>query len=107
MTLDNLAVNHKMFGKGTVVSCQGKYMTVKFDRAQKIFVYPDAFENFLTLEDGTVSEEITNDINAVKQCHFLHLLQERNLLKQFFSCAFFGELGNQFALNGLLYDACS
>ena len=42
-------------------------MTVKFDKAQKIFVYPDAFENFLTLEDGSVSEEIIVDIRAVKE----------------------------------------
>ena len=67
MTLDNLAVNHKTFGRGTVVSCQGKYMTVKFDKAQKIFVYPDAFENFLTLEDGTVSDEIELDITVAKK----------------------------------------
>ena len=67
MILDNLAVNHKMFGKGTVVSCQGKYMTVKFDKAQKIFVYPDAFENFLTPEDTSVCEAIAVDINAVKK----------------------------------------
>ena len=42
MVFDNLAVNHKTFGKGTVVSSQGKYITVKFDKAQKIFVYPEA-----------------------------------------------------------------
>ena len=67
MIFDNLMVNHKSFGKGTVVSYQGKYMTVKFDKAQKIFVYPDAFESFLTLEDGTVSEEIIMDIDAAKR----------------------------------------
>ena len=62
MLFDNLVVNHKTFGLGTVVSHQGKYMTVKFENAQKIFVYPDAFENFLTLADGTVSDEIMIDI---------------------------------------------
>ena len=67
MVFDNLAVNHKSFGRGVVVSYQGKYMTVKFDSVQKIFVYPDAFENFLTLEDGTVSDEIRIDIDAVKR----------------------------------------
>ncbi|MBE6644055.1 MAG: hypothetical protein E7612_01595 [Ruminococcaceae bacterium] len=77
MTLDNLAVNHKTFGKGTVVSSQGKYMTVKFDKAQKIFVYPDAFENFLTLGDGTVSEEIINDINAVKHARQI-IIEKKN-----------------------------
>lgn len=67
MVLDNLAVNHKSFGLGTVISYQGKYMTVKFDKTQKIFVYPDAFENFLTLADGTVSDEIMIDIEAANR----------------------------------------
>lgn len=67
MVFDNLEVNHKAFGKGIVVSYQGKYITVKFDKAQKTFVYPDAFESFLTLADGTVSEEIMIDIDASKR----------------------------------------
>ena len=66
MVLDNLHVKHKSFGTGTVVSTRGQYFTVKFDTAQKIFVYPDIFEKFLTLEDGTVSEEIMADIKAAK-----------------------------------------
>ena len=70
MVLDNLHVRHKSFGIGTVISTKGQYFTVKFDTAQKIFVYPDIFEKFLTLEDGTVSDEIVADIkasNAAKQ----------------------------------------
>ena len=62
----NLAVNHKSFGKGVIVSLSGKYITVKFASSQKIFVYPDAFESFLTLEDGSVSGEILADIAAAK-----------------------------------------
>ncbi len=64
MVLDNLQVKHKTFGLGTVVGKNGKYITVKFDGVQKIFVYPDIFEKFLTLADGTVSEEILSDIKA-------------------------------------------
>ena len=81
MVFDNLAVNHKTFGRGTVVSNQGKYITVKFANAQKIFVYPDAFENFLTLSDGTVSEEIVIDIAAAKQARqaILDTKKEENL----------------------------
>ena len=67
MLLDNLVVNHKTFGSGVVLSSQGKYMTVKFENAEKIFVYPDAFEKFLTLGDGSVPEEILNDIAAAKR----------------------------------------
>ncbi len=81
MVFDNLAVIHKTFGKGTVVSNQGKYITVKFDKAQKIFVYPDAFENFLTLGDGTLSEEIVIDIAAAKKARqaILDTKKEENL----------------------------
>ena len=67
MVFDNLEVKHKSFGNGIVTSYNGKYMTVKFSTAQKTFVYPDAFENFLTLSDGTVNEEIQNAIKLSKE----------------------------------------
>ncbi len=70
MVLDNLHVRHKAFGDGVVVATQGKYFTVKFGMAEKVFVYPDIFEKFLTLSDGTVSEDILEDIrltNVQKQ----------------------------------------
>ena len=66
MNLENLEVNHKAFGRGVVIASQGKYFTVKFDSTEKIFVYPDIFEKFLTLSDGTISDQIMNDIAVVK-----------------------------------------
>ena len=66
MLLENLEVLHKSFGKGTVVATNGQYFTVKFESTQKIFVYPDIFEKFLTLADGSVSEEILADISSSK-----------------------------------------
>ena len=64
MILANLQVKHKAFGNGTVVETQGKYIKIKFESVEKTFVYPDIFEKFLTLADGTVSEEIKNDLVA-------------------------------------------
>ncbi len=64
MVLENLSVRHKIFGVGTVVATQGKYMTVRFDAGDKSFVYPDSFEKFLTLEDGTVSDDILADLEV-------------------------------------------
>ena len=67
MICDNTQVKHKTFGIGTVTVMSPKYFSVCFaDGAKKSFVYPDAFEKFLTLEDGTVSEEILADL-AVAQ----------------------------------------
>ena len=67
MVLENLHVQHKSFGEGVVVSQSGQYFTVKFASTEKIFVYPDIFEKFLTLADGTVSEDILNDIKLTKE----------------------------------------
>ncbi len=67
MVFDNLAVTHKSFGCGTVVSVQGKYFTVEFDKGRKVFVYPDAFENFLSLTDGVLTDEIKADLDASKR----------------------------------------
>ncbi|MBQ9071125.1 MAG: hypothetical protein IJY23_07265 [Clostridia bacterium] len=65
MNFENLEVKHKAFGPGVIVSNQGKYITVKFESATKVFVYPDIFEKFLTLADGSVSEEIIKDLESV------------------------------------------
>ena len=67
MVLENLQVRHKVFGLGTVVAHDGKYIKVKFDSAEKNFVYPDSFEKFLTLADGTVSDEILADLNVTNE----------------------------------------
>ena len=64
MVLENLEVRHKAFGAGNIVSVNGKYITVKFDAVEKVFVYPDIFEKFLTLADGSVSDEILSDLEA-------------------------------------------
>ena len=66
MILDNLAVKHKAFGSGTVISSEGKYIKVRFESGDKTFVYPDIFEKFLTLEDGTVSADILEDLKQEK-----------------------------------------
>lgn len=63
MVLENLQVKHKSFGEGKILSQNGKYITVSFATGNKIFVYPDIFEKFLTLSDGSVNEEILSDLN--------------------------------------------
>ena len=66
MVFDNLKIKHKTFGEGTVTSMDGRYLTASFGSFEKKFVYPDAFENFITLADGTVSDEILEDITKAK-----------------------------------------
>ena len=81
MVLENLQVRHKVFGIGTVVATDGKYIKVKFDSAEKNFVYPDSFEKFLTLADGTVSDEILADLQKTneKKAKILAAKHEENV----------------------------
>ena len=66
VVFENLTVRHKKFGLGVILSKQGKYMVISFPECTKNFVYPDAFEKFLTLEDGSVPEQILVDIEVSK-----------------------------------------
>ena len=66
MVFENLKIKHKTFGEGTVKAMDGKYITASFGSFEKKFVYPDAFESFITLADGTVSDEILEDIKNAK-----------------------------------------
>ena len=81
MVLENLQVRHKVFGIGTVVATDGKYIKVKFDSAEKNFVYPDSFEKFLTLADGSVTDEILADLAATnaRKAKILAAKEEENV----------------------------
>ncbi len=67
MISQNAEVKHSTFGIGSIVDLQGKYMKIKFASTEKTFVYPDAFEKFLTLADGTVSSDILADLAEVNK----------------------------------------
>lgn len=67
MIFENVKVVHKTFGEGTVTEHIGNYITVKFATAEKKFVYPDAFDRFLSLENGGINAEIEADLLASKK----------------------------------------
>ena len=81
MVFENLQVRHKVFGLGTIVAKDGKYIKVKFAGTEKCFVYPDSFEKFLTLADGSINDEIKADLAVAKneKNRILAAKQEENL----------------------------
>jgi hypothetical protein len=81
MVLENLQVKHKAFGLGTIIASDGKYIRVDFNGVEKNFVYPDSFEKFLTLPDGSITDEIRADLKASndKKAKILAAKQEENL----------------------------
>lgn len=60
MSLLGERVKHQVFGEGKIVSVTKNYVTVSFEIGEKVFVYPDAFEKFLTL----VNQELSSKMEA-------------------------------------------
>ncbi len=57
MNLINEEITHNVFGEGSIVKHEESVITVDFNNnVSKRFVYPDAFENFLTLNDKSIAK---------------------------------------------------
>lgn len=66
MSMIGLKVIHKTLGIGTIIEHKNSYITVEFETKTSGFVYPDAFEKFLTLENAEGQHNIANEIQKKK-----------------------------------------
>lgn len=57
-------VKHNAFGNGVIENLSGNVITVNFPQGDKKFIYPDAFKNFLKLEDKEGREEFNRLMEA-------------------------------------------
>ena len=58
MDLLHARVGHIRFGNGTITDFDGRRLSVAFDAGgERRFVWPDAFESFLTAEDERIQAE--------------------------------------------------
>jgi hypothetical protein len=76
MKLESTIVIHKTFGIGKVIRVAGNNVTVLFDLGEKNFIYPDAFEKYLTTDDSSAGRIIDSDIEARKNEIAQRLLEE-------------------------------
>lgn len=62
MNLVGYQVSHKAFGDGVVTKWDNKYVTVRFSSTEKTFVYPNAFNGYMTILDPSAMESVNEDI---------------------------------------------
>ena len=87
MNLEQIAVSHVRYGRGTVLSCTDGFVKVAFETAgEKQFVYPDAFERFLRAEDPAAAAHITETI-ILKKAEEDAVRREREALAQALTAA--------------------
>lgn len=66
MKLVGAKVKHKSFGTGQVIELSDNLVIVKFSSESKTFVFPEAFENHLNLEDPSLQDYILSILEEKK-----------------------------------------
>ncbi|MEG1633373.1 MAG: hypothetical protein RR314_04915 [Oscillospiraceae bacterium] len=82
MDLLQQEVTHKAFGKGRVTAFDETYITVRFETGEKRFIFPDAFQGFLSATEPKIAAQIQDNLNlaaAEKQQVQQEKLQEQEL----------------------------
>lgn len=62
-------ITHKKFGEGTITDLDQKHIKIIFkgQEKEKEFLYPEAFDNFLTLVNDEYQEKVDHDLQIVKK----------------------------------------
>lgn len=68
-TLSNEQVKHNKFGQGIIRQASEGILKIKFEafEAEKIFIYPGAFENFLVFEKESLQQKTMALIQMEKE----------------------------------------
>lgn len=67
MQLEGKTINHIKFGEGIVKDLSENYITVIFTVGEKKFVYPNAFQKYLEVQDLKIQSQITNSIKLLQK----------------------------------------
>ncbi len=67
MDLLHEKVKHKTLGIGEIISFDGTYVEIQFASKISKFLYPSAFETFLTLENLSKQNELHSELIRIKQ----------------------------------------
>ena len=65
--LINKKIRHGKFGVGTVVEQDERSITVQFSGRISKFVYPTAFEKFISAEDEDIADAIATELKAISE----------------------------------------
>lgn len=81
MNLINKEITHKVFGEGNVIEQDASFITVDFDDGARKFVYPDAFGQFIQLNNEEAAEKL-DEIIAIQEKEEAKLEAKREAERQ-------------------------
>ena len=81
MDLINKEVTHAKWGVGTITAHEDTIVSIRFDAVNKKFVYPDAFEQHLTMKNDKDAAYF-NSMMAAKEAVHQQKVQEQQTLRE-------------------------
>ena len=82
MSLIDGKVKHRIFGIGKIIDIAYDHITVEFQTKTCDFIYPDAFEAHIKLEDDMLQQSITKYITDCKD--YIKLLKKEFMRRRIF-----------------------
>ena len=80
MNLIGARIGHITLGQGEVISQNGNYFRVRFSTKETNFVYPDAFERYVSCSDEGIQAQAMADLAAKRECERIET--ERRLAEE-------------------------
>ncbi|MPM69917.1 hypothetical protein SDC9_116865 [bioreactor metagenome] len=66
MNIKGAKVTHRQFGRGEIVGRDDKTITVRFEQGDKQFLYPTAFDGFLTFSDAAKEAAVEAQLSEIQ-----------------------------------------
>lgn len=81
MNLINCSIRHISWGEGAITEQEGNHIKARFSIGEKQFVYPDAFEKFLSCCDANIQCQVEEEIAQKKQQEKIKLQERQQQLE--------------------------
>ena len=77
-------INHKVFGTGKIIEVNNDCIKIKFDdiEEEKDFIYPDALDSYLELENEALSKEVEAELAVLREKRAKKLQKEQELKRE-------------------------
>jgi len=74
-----VVVTHRALGKGKITRVHEDRIDIQFEHAERTFVFPDAFVNYLETEDSKLSEAIQQGLDTQQKDQNVKKAQDKIL----------------------------
>ena len=81
----NQIVIHPAFGRGQIINYKDGKLRVVFGSDEKVFLYPEAFEKFLTFDDLKMQDVALSELQQKKEAERIEQEKKKKAIESFYT----------------------